>query len=181
VVSVLLTLEATMSKVDAFAQPKAIGTDIESLVVDAIDTLDAAADEDDHYDATTTGLFEPSTVTAGVPVRWATPLVEAGSCLEIKACVRERSKGSATAHGSWCFKGQENGQHGWLVEQAETYLLAVYESDAAKELAAIAVVPASIVDEHLRGRWYAVDRREGTCAQLRWSMILDPAVIGGER
>lgn len=165
---------------DAFAQPKAIGTDIETLVVDAISTLDAAADEDDHFDAVTTGLFEPSTVSAGVPVRWATPLVEVGSRLEIKACVRHRSKGSATAHGSWCFKGRENGQHGWLVEQAETYLLAVYESDAAKELVAIAVVPASIIDEHLRGRWYDVDRREETCAQLRWSIILDPSIVGGD-
>lgn len=165
---------------DAFAQPKAIGTDIETLVVDAIGTLDAADDEDDHFDAVTTGLFEPSTVSAGVPVRWATPLIEARSCLEIKACVRERSKGSATAHGSWCFKGRDAGQHGWLVEQAQTYLLAVYEPDAAKELLAIAVVPASIVDEHLRGRWYDVDRREETCAQLRWSVILDPSVVGGD-
>ncbi|GGK64497.1 hypothetical protein [Haloarcula sebkhae] len=165
---------------DAFAQPKAIGTDVETLVVDAIGTLDAAADEDDHFDAVTTGLFEPSTVSAGVPVRWATPLVESGSRLEIKACVRKRSKGSATVHSSWCFKGKDGGQHGWLVEQAETYLLAVYESDAAKELAAIAVVPASIIDEHLRGRWYDVDRREETCAQLRWSIILNPSIVGGD-
>ncbi|EMA01805.1 heat shock protein DnaJ domain protein [Haloarcula vallismortis ATCC 29715] len=42
-----------------------------------------------------------------------------------------------------------------------------------------AVVPASIVDEHLRGRWYDVDRSEVTCAQLRWSEILDPAIVGG--
>jgi len=165
---------------DAFAQPKAIGTDIEALVVDAIDTIDTAADEEDHYDAVATGLFEPSTVTAGVPVRWATPLVEADARLEIKACVRERSKGSATAHGSWCFKGREVGQHGWLVDQAETYLLAVYEDAAAKELVALAVVPASIVGEHLRGRWYDVDRSEVTCAQLRWSEILDPAIVGGD-
>ena len=87
---------------DAFAQPKAIGTDIETLAVNAIDigTLDAAADEGDHFDAVTTGLFEPSTVSAGVPVRWATPLIEARSSLGIEACVRERSKGSATVHGS---------------------------------------------------------------------------------
>ncbi|GCF13257.1 hypothetical protein Harman_11920 [Haloarcula mannanilytica] len=166
---------------EPFAQPKAIGMDVETLVVDAIDVIEAAADADDHFDAVTTGLFEPSTAAAGVPVRWSTPLVEAGSPLEIKACIRKRSKGSTTAHGSWCFKGRETGQHGWLLDHAETYLLVVYESDATKEVAAIAVVPASIVDEHLRGRWYDVDRSEETCAQLRWSEVLDPEVVGGER
>ncbi|WP_135304131.1 hypothetical protein [Haloarcula amylovorans] len=164
---------------DTLADPKAIGTDVETLVIDAIDVLDAAVDADDHYDAVTTGLFEPSTIDAGVPVRWATPLVESEERLEIKACVLERSKGTATAHGSWCFKGRDTGQHRWLVDESAVYVLAVYESGAAKELVAVAVVPASIIDEHLRGRWYAVDRREGTCAQLRWSNVLDAAVVEG--
>ncbi|GGN92191.1 hypothetical protein [Haloarcula pellucida] len=159
---------------NSLADPKAIGTDVETLVIDAVDVLKAATDADDHYDAVTTSLLEPSTVDAGVPVLWAMPVVERGERIEIKACVRERSKGTSSAHGSWCFKGRDGGQHGWLVDESAVYVLAVYDdAGASKELVSLAVVPASIVDEHLRDRWYGVDRREETCAQLRWSTILE--------
>jgi hypothetical protein len=161
------------------AAAKAIGTDVESLVSGAVGGLALAVDEDAHHDAVATALLTPSTIAVYVPVLFATPLVERGTQTEIKACVRERSKGARNAPGSWCFKGRDDGQHAALIEDAAVYLLAVYaENGADRELVAIAVVPATIVDEHLQESWYDVDRREETIAQLAWSHVLGDRVGG---
>lgn len=167
-----------------FADPKVIGTDIEDLVVDAVDCLEANPDEDDHFDAVVDGVLWPRTLEAGFPVIWAgIPLVEDGTQIEIKACVQERSNGTRDSPGAWCFKGRDDGQHASLLDSAAMYALALYrDASSARELLAIVVIPASILDEHLRGRWFDVDRREGTCAQLSWPTLIDEVVLeGGEQ
>ncbi|RLM33500.1 MULTISPECIES: hypothetical protein [unclassified Haloarcula] len=167
---------------DAFAQPKAIGTDIETLVVNALGVLDAADNDDAHHDAVTAGLLEPSSLDARVPVVFAgTPLVEAGTLVEIKAAKRWTSNGSGDVRGRWVLKGRDAGQHATLLDSAAIYALTVYETtpDDERRLLAIAIIPATLLDEHLRGRWRDTDRREGTLAKLGWPHVL-ARVLGGD-
>ncbi|MFC6974323.1 hypothetical protein ACFQL1_06100 [Halomicroarcula sp. GCM10025709] len=150
----------------AFADPKAIGLDIEALVVSQFDSVDAVDRDDARHDAVVTGLLAPSLQTADVPVVFAgTPLVEVGTHVEIKACKRFVSNGSRETRGRWTLKGRDDGQHAALLEAASVYALAVYEDDP-RRLVAIAVIPATLVDEHLRGHWRTTERSEGTLAQL---------------
>ncbi|WP_277542925.1 hypothetical protein [Haloarcula laminariae] len=159
----------------AVAAAKAIGEDVEALVVSAVDGLDAEPDEDAHHDATVEALLAPSLVETAVPVTWAgTPLVEIGTHVEIKACKRWTSNGTHDIRGRWLCKGREDGQHAALLDDGAVYVLAVYEVTPAGEkvLWALVVIPASLLDEHLRGSWYGVDRREGSIARLSWTALL---------
>jgi hypothetical protein len=65
-----------------------------------------------------------------------------------------------------------------LLEASGVYLLVVYTPNRHDHLARI-VVPASILDEHLRGRWYDVagNRSEEEVAQLAWPHVLDREVV----
>lgn len=65
------------SKADALAQSKAIGTAVETLL---IDTRAAAANEDDHFDAVAAGLFGPSPTAHG---SWCFKGREAGQFVEL--------------------------------------------------------------------------------------------------
>lgn len=51
----------------------------------------------------------------------------------------------------------------------------IHESgvNSSRRLLALILIPASIVDELLRERWYGVDRHEGTVARLSWTRVLD--------
>ncbi|QIO23562.1 hypothetical protein [Haloarcula sp. JP-L23] len=49
-----------MSSATELADPKAIGLDVEDLVVGAVDALAAAEDDDAHHDAVVTELLCPS-------------------------------------------------------------------------------------------------------------------------
>jgi len=163
----------------AVARAKAIGTDIEDLVAGAIDGLDLALDADAHYDATVSDLLAPSLLDASVPVIFAAiPLVEVGTRVEIKACVR---RDSSDRSGRWVIKGRDDGQHAALLEAGAMYALAVYDDEgAAKELLAVVIIPASLLDEHLRGSWYDIDRHEGTFGKVGWPDVLDAAVLEGD-
>ncbi|WP_324662425.1 hypothetical protein [Haloarcula sediminis] len=158
------------------AQAKAIGTDVEDLVADDVGDLDLALDEDAHHDAVVSDLLCPSLVEASVPVVFAgIPLVEVGTKVEIKACVR---RDGHDRRGRWVIKGRDDGQHAALLDAAAMYALAVYDdAGAAKELLAVVIIPASLLDEHLRGSWYGIDRREETLAKLGWPHVLDSSVV----
>ena len=162
----------------AVAHAKAIGTDIEDLVADDLGGLRLALDAEAHHDAVVTDLLAPSLVTASVPVIFAgIPLVETGTKVEIKACVR---RDGSERRGRWVIKGRETGQHASLLDDGAMYALAVYDDDgAAKELLAVVIIPASLLDEHLRGSWYGIDRHEETFAKLGWPHLLDVDAVGG--
>lgn len=163
------------------AVAKGIGLDVETLVVDAIDALEPAVEPDAHHDAVATGLIDPTTTSdADVPVVFAgVPLVESGVEVEIKACAVSHSNGDRETAGRWVMKGRDDGQHDALLDDGSMYALAVYnETDGgARELLAIAIIPASLLDEHLRGRWYSIDRCEGHLARLGWTHVLPETTV----
>jgi len=161
----------------ALAEAKAIGTDVERLVCDAL-PLEAVTCEDAHHDAEVSGVLSPD-VDAPFPVVFAgAPLAESGSHVEIKAC--KRTTGAEARSGRWNFKGRDDGQHAVLVDRGAYYALAVYDDDgsaAARRVLAVAVAPATVVDSVLSDRWLTVDRAEGTMSRLPWSLTsLAPAV-----
>lgn len=157
----------------ALAYAKAVGVDVERLVVDLLG-LEPAADVDAHHDARTAALLAPDTVDASVPVIFAgTPLVAVDELVEVKACKRRISNGSHPVAGRWNFKGRDDGQHRHLVDAGAYYALAVYdEIDGrdSRELLALVIAPATVVDDELVGRWHDVDRSEGTMSRLPWSL-----------
>jgi len=170
-----LTAEVRTVSSPRVAQAKAIGHDIEDLVLAQLDALVPALDDDAHHDATVETLLDPSLVETDVPIIWAgIPLVETGTKVEIKACKRWTSNGTHDIRGRWLYKGRDDGQHAALLDDGAVYVLAVYEETPASEkvLWALIVIPASLLDEHLRGRWTGVDRREGSVAKLSWGAML---------
>ncbi|MFD1601044.1 hypothetical protein [Halobellus rarus] len=162
------------------ARAKEIGVDVEFLVVDALGPVRIADESHAFYDAVTTDVLAPDTVAGDVPIRFGVPLVEAGIEIETKSAKRRTSNGGGqTIRGRWLFKGCDDGQHAALLDANAYYALSVYDDvDGDRELLAVAVVPASIVDELLEGSWYSIDRDEGTLARLSWSRIFDS--LGGE-
>jgi hypothetical protein len=154
----------------ALAEAKAIGTDVERLVCDAL-PLEAVTRDDAHHDAEVSGVLAPD-VDAPFPVVFAgTPLVADGAHVEIKAC--KRTTGSTARSGRWNFKGRDDGQHGVLVDRGAYYALTVYDDDgtaADRCVLAVAIAPATVVDSVLSDRWLEVDRREGTMSRLPWSL-----------
>lgn len=163
----------------SLAEAKRIGTDVESLAISELESVEESTDPNAHYDARTTSLLCPSLETSTVPVLFGgIPLVESGTRVEIKGTKKTVSNGpNRTTEGRWYFKGRDDGQHGSLVESGSMYLLAVHSDSPSGErvILALAVVPASLVDEHLRGRWTETSRREGTTAKLSWSHIFGSA------
>ncbi len=155
------------------AANKALGEDIEGLVIQRVAGLEAAGERDAYHDAVAVSAIGPQ---PAVGLRLGSICVlEAGTRVEIKAARRRVSAGTEERDGLWLFKRD---QHDRLVDRAESYLLAVYADapSAGGEIRALLLVPASVIDELLSGRWYTVDRCEGEIAQLPWSTVLD---VGG--
>ena len=71
----------------SLADPKAIGEDVESLVIDAVDGLAPAVDPEDWYDAHAETVLGPRTTPDDL-LFGSIPVVEAGTRIEIKACKR---------------------------------------------------------------------------------------------
>ncbi|QCC46594.1 hypothetical protein [Halobellus limi] len=157
------------------ADPKEIGRDVEGRVVDALGLIRAADDPNAFYDAVTTGVIAPETVDCEVPVQFGVPLIQTGIEIETKGTRRRISNGEErSTFGRWVFKGRDHGQHAKLLDANAYYALTAYDVvDNARVLLAIAIIPASLVDEHLRDRWYSIDRAEGTIARLSWKHIFD--------
>ena len=162
----------------ALAHAKRIGVDVEDLVIEAVDELERAEDQQAHHDAETVALITPSSVD-GLTLG-SIPLVETETEVEIKAA-RLRTESAGTPRGRWFFKGRDDGQHAALLDSAAMYLLAVYDEDDEdeREVVAMVLLPATIVDDLLRGRWYDSHRCEGKVAKLTWSALVDPDQLGG--
>lgn len=181
---------STQQYTGPLAEARRIGEDVEVLVARRLDGLALVPDDvSEWYDAVTTSLLEP---TDAVP--FGIPLVERGTKVEIKAARSETSNGDGTTPGRWYFRGRDDdrerpvdgdevgrdgdGQHARLLDASGMYVLAVYrDADPAREVAASILVPASVVDEHLRGRWYASGRHGQQVAKLAWPALLDPAEV----
>ena len=155
------------------ASPKASGDHIEADVVQHIDALWHVSDRTaTWHDARTTAVLEPSEELRFYSIA----LVEPYTPVEIKACQIKTSNGSYDTDGRIYVKRDA---HEALLDAAGMYLIVVYLPRPGLPQVARAIVPASIVDELLCGRWYDVDgeRSEGSVAKLRWSRVVDPDSI----
>lgn len=158
----------------ALAHAKRIGNDVEDLVLDAVEALAPADDSQAHHDAVTVAVLTPS---AADDLQFGSiEVVEPDTEVEVKAA-KVRTDATDTPRGRWFFKGCEDGQHHELVQSDAMYLLAVYDEhdNGERELLAMLLIPASIIDEVLRGRWYESGRREGLVSKLTWSALIDPS------
>lgn len=157
---------------EALAVAKEIGTDIEFVLSDALPVA-LADDADAHHDAVVSStLCTRSLGSAPFPLFVAgTALLEAGTLLEVKSCRVRTSNGDHDIRGRWSFKGREDGQHAALVDAAASYALVV--RDDSRRVLAVVLAPATVVDGALEGRWYDIDRAEGTLAQLSWGHVLE--------
>ena len=169
------------SRASELESPKASGDFLEADVVQTVDALEYVGDRTaTWHDARTTALLEPSRdlLFFGVCV------VEPEVPVEIKGCQIETSNGSRSTHGRYYVKREAHEQ---LLETAGMYLLVVYLPRPGLPQVARAIVPATIVDELLRGRWYDVggDRSEEEVAKLAWSHVFNPDGVdstrGGDR
>jgi hypothetical protein len=159
----------------ALAYARQIGEDIEDLVLDAVDELRAVDEPNAHHDAEAVALLAPREVPDATLRLGSIPVVESDTHVEIKAALR-RTDSAGCPRGRWFFKGREDGQHAALLDAHGVYLLAVYDEhdDGERVLLGMLVVPATIVDELLSGRWYDSGRVEGAVAKVTWSTLLDP-------
>ncbi|WP_338904402.1 hypothetical protein [Salinibaculum marinum] len=154
---------------DPLAEPKAIGEDVEALVIDAVDGLQAAGNAEAFYDAVATDVIGPR--TAPTVSFGGIPLVDADTLVEIKACKRHVSNGArGNRPGRWLIPVD---QLDAMVSESGVFLLAVYEEhEDAKRLVEMVIVPATLLEEHLRDSWYEVDRHEQEVAQLPWPELV---------
>jgi len=153
---------------------KAAGSRVEADVIDRFDALRYVPEsEATWHDAETVALLAPERADrlrfGGIVV------VEPGTPIEVKGSQVETSNGDRSTPGRWYVK---KSAHQSLLAANGVYLLVVYTPNRHDHLARI-VVPASILDEHLRGRWYEVagDRSEEEVAQLAWPHVLDREVV----
>jgi len=151
----------------SLAAAKAIGEDIEQRAIERVDGL-TEVPGDDWHDAIADAVIDPTAAPA--LSLGSTLLVCRGTPIEIKAARMRVSAGSRERDGYWYFTV---GQHGQLLGAAGAYLLTVYADGARPEVRQMLLVPATIIDEVLAGRWYDVDRDEERVAQLRWSILLE--------
>lgn len=156
------------------APNKRRGLKIEASVIEAFDALGTVPDHArEWHDAITVGLLAPSASLrfGGICV------VERGTPVEIKGTQCWTSNGSKrTDPGRWYVKRHGHDQ---LVAHNGVYLLVVY-STPQDHLVRI-VVPASILDEHLRDRWHDTDQAgvASRAAKLSWRTLLDERVVLG--
>jgi hypothetical protein len=111
-----------------------------------------------------------------LPAAWTlgTAVIPAGAYVEVKAAQRRVASGR---RGRWLFRHK---QHERLLDCGGVYGLAIYDAGRPNhDLLAVALVPASVVDE-LLGAWTAIDadRVEEAVAKLCWSRVVDPGGVG---
>ncbi|AXR77687.1 hypothetical protein [Natrarchaeobaculum sulfurireducens] len=168
------------SRASELESSKASGDALEADVVQAVDALEYVGDRTaTWHDAKTTTLLEPS---EWLPF-YSIVVVEPDTPVEIKGCQIRTSNGSRSTRGRFYVK---RAAHERLLEAAGMYLFVVYVPRPGLPQLARALVPASIVDELLRGKWYDVggSRSESEVAKLTWSHVIDPKIVdsvGGGR
>jgi len=146
---------------------RAAGETAESAVIEAVPELEYVPDtEAEHYDARTTTLVTPSETVlfAGIC------LLEAETVVEIKSVMAVYGEGQA--RGRYYLR---RGQHGRLLADQGVYLFAVCEPTPARDVLALKVIPATLVDELVYSWIDPEDRAE--YAQLAWSNIFDPCEV----
>ncbi|ELY99899.1 hypothetical protein C482_09023 [Natrialba chahannaoensis JCM 10990] len=161
------------SRTSALESSKASGDALEAELVQTINALEYVGDRTaTWHDARTTALLEPA---HSLPF-YGVVVVEPETPVEIKGCQIETSNGDSTTRGRFYVKRDAHEQ---LLEAAGMYLLVVYTPRPGLPQVARAIVPATIVDELLTGRWYEVggSRSESEVAKLAWSHVIDPASV----
>lgn len=143
------------------AASKVVGERVEEIVIVAVDELQEVtvpedwdgANEDYWYDAQpSVALFH----SRQVPMV-GTCVIEPGQPVEIKAARAVISNGTRDRCGRFYLTRT---QHEQLLEAGGIYLFAIYvEGDDDPELCGLLAVPAVIVEEELRPKWYSVDGR----------------------
>ncbi|WP_436343756.1 hypothetical protein [Natronorubrum sp. FCH18a] len=161
------------SRTSELESPKASGDALEAEIVQVIDALEYVGDRTaTWHDARTTAVLEAS---RSLPF-YGIVLVEPETPVEIKGCQIETSNGSRSTRGRFYVK---RNAHDQLLEAGGMYLLVVYLPRPGLPQVARAIVPATIVDELLSGRWYDVggSRSEQEVAKLAWSHVINPAGV----
>ncbi|APW99953.1 hypothetical protein CHINAEXTREME_20235 [Halobiforma lacisalsi AJ5] len=159
-----------MSRTSELESPKASGDFLEGEIVQRIDALEYVDDRTaDWHDAKTTAVLEPDRT---LPF-YGVVLLEPEIPVEIKGCQYQTSNGEYPTHGRYYVKRRA---HDRLLEAGGMYLFVVYVPRPELPQLARAVVPATIVDELLAGRWYNVggSRSENEVAKLSWSNVIEP-------
>jgi len=142
------------------AASKVVGEIVEELVFEDVDEFQPAnvpeswgrAAEDYWHDAVTkVALFASNQVPmVGMCV------IEPGQPVEIKAARATISNGTRSRCGRFYLTRR---QHEKLVETSGVYLFVIYGGDDDPELLGLLAIPAIIVEEELRPKWYSVDGR----------------------
>ncbi|OAQ53310.1 hypothetical protein HTG_07470 [Natrinema mahii] len=161
------------SRASELESPKASGDALEGEIVQAVDALEYVGDRTaTWHDARTTAVLEPD---RSLPF-YGIVLVEPGVPVEIKGCQIETSNGDRSTRGRFYVK---RAAHDRLLEEGGMYLFVVYLPRPGLPQIARAIVPATLVDELLSGRWYEVggERSESEVAKLAWSHVIDPAGV----
>ncbi|AFZ71413.1 hypothetical protein [Natronobacterium gregoryi] len=157
-----------MSRTSELESPKASGDFLEGEIVERIDGLEYVGDRTaTWHDAKTTAVLEAD---RSLPF-YGVVLLEPETPVEIKGCQIRTSNGSRSTRGRFYVKRDPHEQ---LLEAAGMYLFVVYLPRPGLPQVARAVVPATIVDELLAGRWYDVggSRSENEVAKLAWPHVI---------
>lgn len=161
------------SRASELESSKASGDALEAEIVQAVDALEYVGDRTaTWHDARTTAVLEAS---QSLPF-YGVVLVEPDVPVEIKGCQIETSNGDRSTRGRFYVK---RAAHDQLLEAGGMYLFVVYLPRPGLPQVARAIVPATLVDSLLAGRWYEVggSRSEQEVAQLAWSHVIDPAGV----
>jgi hypothetical protein len=164
--------------VDPTTPPKIQGDALEAELIHQTDELESVPDSrsewHDAYNA------RPLDASGTLPIVSKLRLPR-GTPIEIKTAQRTVSNGSGETRGRWYIKQKS---HAHLYNSGGYYLIAVYTpADDAETTVLLEslLVPARTLNEYLRGRWHATDRREGTVAKLAWNHVLPPERVGERR
>lgn len=147
---------------------KEAGDRVEATVIQSVPGVEHVSDTvAPHHDAVTTAVLEPSNdvLFRGIC------LLEPDTAIEIKSAIAVLESGQRGR-----FHIQRTG-HAALLAAAGSYLFAVCAPTPDREVVALAIVPASLVDE-LLGSWYdAGDSRTDEYTQLAWSRVFSPQEV----
>lgn len=148
---------------------KRSGETVEADLIQEIPALEAVAERDGWHDARAAAVIEP---TPALPLA-STPLVDAGTPVEIKAAQGRLTSGE---RGRWYLR---RGQHDKLRAAGGAYALVVYAPRPGHPHLARLLVPASIVDAFVSS-WIDPDGRQ-EYAQIAWSRLIDPVAVSDGR
>lgn len=162
------------------ARSKILGETVEGIVFEDVDELepaevpldwDRAVDDYWHDASPTVALFASELVPmVGICV------IEPGQPVEVKAARAVISDGPNTRYGRFNLTRK---QHERLLKENGVYLFVIYSGDDEPELLGLLAVPAVIVEEELRPKWYSVDGREDYYQVAASRLPIDG--LGGDR